>query len=217
MRSRIVALITLLVFAVTPGVAGATAATGLDLSGTDSLNDSTAIREGRQPACSNRRDDDRDGTVDYRPGQLGDPGCTSRGDRSERGSITCDNGIDDDLDGKTDYSVVPRLRDPDCTDPTDAVEEAMTVLPEKPPSACSLVGDTPTSVTFQNNFVSVTVAVYWVDYACNEVLYATLSPGTGYTQPSWVTHPWRVREQATHGLLVDAAPLGPDAIKITVP
>jgi hypothetical protein len=80
-----------------------------------------------------------------------------------------------------------------------------------------LVGDTPTSVTFLNNFISVTVAVYWVDYACNEVLYATLTPGTGYTQPSWVTHPWRVREQATGGLLVDAPPMGLDPITITVP
>jgi hypothetical protein len=56
------------------------------------------------PACSNHLDDDGDGVADF-AGGLGDPGCTSAADDSEREASgpSCDNGIDDDMSGLLDY------------------------------------------------------------------------------------------------------------------
>ena len=92
-------------------------------------------------ACSNGRDDDFDGKVDY----PADPGCTSPTDTDEYNApapplppaplppaplppapspppppavtYACSNGRDDDFDGKVDYPA-----DPGCTSPTDTDE-----------------------------------------------------------------------------------------------
>lgn len=61
--------------------------------------------------CSDRRDDDADGRVDF----PGDPGCTSGFDGSETSfALVCDNDVDDDDDGLEDYP-----DDPGCSDPLD--------------------------------------------------------------------------------------------------
>ena len=76
-------------------------------------------------ACSNGRDDDSDGLVDY----PADPGCSSASDNDEYNAhapppppappttYACSNGIDDDFDGKVDYPA-----DPGCSSPTDTDE-----------------------------------------------------------------------------------------------
>jgi len=71
-------------------------------------------------ACSNGRDDDSDGKVDY----PADPGCSSASDDDEYNapappppSYACSNGLDDDFDGKVDYPA-----DPGCSSPTDTLE-----------------------------------------------------------------------------------------------
>jgi hypothetical protein len=52
------------------------------------------------PDCSDNRDNDGDGLMDY-PEDLG---CSNAADDSERNlSFPCDDGIDNDLDGLTDY------------------------------------------------------------------------------------------------------------------
>jgi uncharacterized protein YkwD len=68
-------------------------------------------------ACSNGKDDDGDGKVDY----PADPGCSSTTDNDEYNAppapaptYACSNGRDDDGDGKVDYPA-----DPGCTSPTD--------------------------------------------------------------------------------------------------
>ncbi len=38
------------------------------------------------------------------------------------------------------------------------------------------------------------VNVYWINYDCTEELYMTLGPGKSYSQDSFVTHPWVVRD-----------------------
>lgn len=65
-------------------------------------------------ACSNGRDDDRDGRVDF--GE--DAGCLSSFDGSERSPIlACDDGLDGDGDGLVDFPA-----DPSCVEPEDEDE-----------------------------------------------------------------------------------------------
>lgn len=71
-------------------------------------------------ACANGLDDDGDGQTDYFPGLLGDQGCTSASDDSERepGSyLVCDDGIDNDGDGAIDFPA-----DPECVNAVDLSE-----------------------------------------------------------------------------------------------
>jgi Tol biopolymer transport system component len=53
----------------------------------------------------------------------------------------------------------------------------------------SISGDTPSTIDF-NNVSGRTVDVYWLDYDGNRVHYNTLANGQGYTQETWITHPW---------------------------
>ncbi|MEZ5535325.1 MAG: hypothetical protein R3F02_06835 [Thiolinea sp.] len=46
-----------------------------------------------------------------------------------------------------------------------------------------------------NNQLPFAVDVFWLDYQGREKRYKTLEPGEGYTQSTFETHPWRVRQQ----------------------
>jgi hypothetical protein len=63
------------------------------------------------------------------------------------------------------------------------------------PSLKSLRGDTKATVTFQN-LSGGTIRAYWLNYLGQRVLYRQIDGGGGYTQPTFITHPW---------VLVDAA------------
>ena len=68
------------------------------------------------PVCSDGKDNDSDGLIDY----PADPGCTSTTDTDETDpppSPACADGIDNDSDGLVDYPA-----DPGCTSPTDTDE-----------------------------------------------------------------------------------------------
>jgi hypothetical protein len=65
------------------------------------------------PACSDGKDNDGDGAIDY----PADPGCSSQTDTNERGTIACDDGTDNDSDRKIDYPA-----DSGCTGPADTSE-----------------------------------------------------------------------------------------------
>jgi flagellar hook protein FlgE len=59
--------------------------------------------------CSDGRDDDGDGLIDY----PADPGCRSQIDPSERSELlVCDDGVDNDCDGALDYPADPSCRGP---------------------------------------------------------------------------------------------------------
>jgi len=66
----------------------------------------------RAPQCSDERDNDGDGFIDY----PNDPGCTSPQDDDEANNSApeCSDGIDNDDDGWVDYPY-----DPGCTDRSD--------------------------------------------------------------------------------------------------
>ncbi len=68
---------------------------------------------GTPPACSDGKDNDGDGFVDYPT----DIGCTSPQDSTETGTPQCSDGIDNDRDTYTDYPA-----DNGCSSPNDREE-----------------------------------------------------------------------------------------------
>jgi hypothetical protein len=75
------------------------------------------------PECGDGVDNDCDGLIDFQPGGLGDPGCDSPDDPSERGTVACDDGIDNDSDGKADFHLPTcGVGDSKCSSPIDADE-----------------------------------------------------------------------------------------------
>jgi hypothetical protein len=77
----------------------------------------TAASEGHAvappPQCSDTRDNDGDGRIDY----PADPGCSSSSDDNEADNPQCSDGRDNDGDGKIDYPA-----DPGCSSATDNSE-----------------------------------------------------------------------------------------------
>jgi len=65
---------------------------------------------------------------------------------------------------------------------------------------CSTGWSSTANLKIVNNYNKY-VDLYWVDYQCNEVKYVTLNPGVTHLQPSFVTHPWRIRESNSGKLL----------------
>ena len=80
------------------------------------------------------------------------------------------------------------------TNTTTARSAVIPALPE-PVNLRSLRGDTATALTFVNE-INIAVTVNWLDYQGKEVYYATLQPGQAYTQQTYESHPWVVRETA---------------------
>jgi len=65
-----------------------------------------------------------------------------------------------------------------------------------PAYACSLEtslhsinGNQTAAILFQNASGNIR-NVYWLNYGGTRQLYATLSPGQGYVQGTFLTHPW---------------------------
>ncbi|PXF47573.1 hypothetical protein BWQ96_02717 [Gracilariopsis chorda] len=57
----------------------------------------------------------------------------------------------------------------------------------------SIDSKTETFLMFSNDSDSL-VDLWWIDYYGREVYYASIRPGTTHMQPSYVTHPWVVRD-----------------------
>ncbi|GAC1566086.1 MAG: hypothetical protein NVS2B2_38340 [Ktedonobacteraceae bacterium] len=49
------------------------------------------------------------------------------------------------------------------------------------------------SIAF-NNFSSSVVDTYWVNFQGDEVHYNQLGPGQSYSQQTYVSHPWRIKD-----------------------
>lgn len=69
-----------------------------------------------------------------------------------------------------------------------------TPISPSPSENCSEDSWIPTEITFVNRG-NETVLTYWIDYDCEEVLYQTVDPGYQYTQQTFVTHPWVIRNR----------------------
>jgi hypothetical protein len=64
---------------------------------------------------------------------------------------------------------------------------------EDPP--VSLNSNTPTEMVFVNQTSGI-LYTYWIDFGGNRVLYSTIMPGQRVEQPTYLTHPWLVIDDA---------------------
>lgn len=99
------------------------------------------------------------------------------------------------------------------TNTTTVSNAVITTLPE-PVNLYSLRGDKATALTFVNE-LNVSVTVNWLDYKGKEVNYATLLPGQAYTQPTYDTHPWVIRE-STHNAPVKIVVATPESTVVKI-
>lgn len=60
---------------------------------------------------------------------------------------------------------------------------------------------TSSQITFTNNSVSTSLAIYWIDLDGNERYYTTLQPRASYTQDTYIGHIWNVRNSSNSNLL----------------
>lgn len=81
--------------------------------------------------------------------------------------------------------------------PTSTFTPTATATP-----TCSVPSTTFANTTFFNSS-SQTIAVYWVDFSCRLVLYATLNPGTSLIQGTYIGHRWWFVDSATGHLIAD--------------
>ncbi|HEU0296998.1 MAG TPA: hypothetical protein VFR47_29940 [Anaerolineales bacterium] len=79
--------------------------------------------------------------------------------------------------------------------PTSTFTSTATVTPD-----CSAPSTTSANTTFFNSSLQ-TVAVYWVDFSCRLVLYATLSPGQSLIQGTYIGHRWWFIDSSTEHLI----------------
>ena len=101
------------------------------------------------------------------------------------------------------------LGQPDASSGTPAVVLAGTT--------CSGPGTQPVTLTFENRMSNRSLDLLWVDQHCTEVKYATLWPGANHVQPTFVGHPWRLRDTATGALYKEYVAVLPIAAEVTVP
>jgi hypothetical protein len=80
-------------------------------------------------------------------------------------------------------------------------------IAESTPTVCSTAGVTHAELMVHNTCGALTIEMFWVNYQCAEMTYGTVAPGQTFVNNSWVSHPWRLRDAATHALLREIPPL----------
>ena len=111
-------------------------------------------------------------------------------------------------------TLCPLLTGCDSVSNTTTANDAVIVRLAEPENLHSLRGDTPTELTFVNE-LNIGVTVNWLDYTGKEVYYATLLPGQAYTQQTFDTHPWVIRENIHHApVKIVVATAEPTVVKI---
>lgn len=71
-----------------------------------------------------------------------------------------------------------------------------------PAADCSVVSTAPATTTFFNSS-ALTIDVYWVDFSCNLILYATLTGGQSSIQETYIGYRWWFIDSATGHLISD--------------
>jgi hypothetical protein len=84
---------------------------------------------------------------------------------------------------------------------------ANTTLAQQPNTldSCSVSWNTTTTLKIENNHDKY-IDVYWMNYQCKEQLYSTVPPGGTLIQPTFVSHPWRIRENGSGKILKQVTP-----------
>jgi len=93
------------------------------------------------------------------------------------------------------YTVTATLTATRTFTPTSTFTATATVTPD-----CSAPSTTSANTTFFNSSLQ-TVAVYWVDFSCRLVLYATLSPGQSLIQGTYIGYRWWFIDSSTEHLI----------------
>lgn len=60
------------------------------------------------------------------------------------------------------------------------------------------------------NSCGYSIEVFWVNYQCEEASYQVISGGDSWSVTSFVTHPWRIRDEASGDLILEIPPLQGD-------
>lgn len=62
-----------------------------------------------------------------------------------------------------------------------------------------------------------TLKVYWLDFSGRRVLYKTLKPQQGYTQLTYLTHPWLITDASDNAWYLYYADAQPRTVEILEP
>jgi len=76
-----------------------------------------------------------------------------------------------------------------------------TPIPEAAPAKCSTAGGHTVTLALRSTCTTTTVDIFWVDFKCQEVFSGVLAPGETWNQETWDSHPFRLRDHATHRLV----------------
>lgn len=77
----------------------------------------------------------------------------------------------------------------------------------------SINSDNPTSITFYNKRAK-TISVNWIDFRGNVVFYKALRPGEYYTQPTYLTHPWLIKDIREGKFVEGFLPISDDSVAL---
>jgi hypothetical protein len=83
-------------------------------------------------------------------------------------------------------------------------------------TVCSVGADASASLVVQNNCTQ-NVDLWWVSYQCSEAFYSTIQAGAAVVQPSFASHPWRLRLPDAGPVIKEIAPLHPGTTVVVVP
>lgn len=82
-----------------------------------------------------------------------------------------------------------------------SASEACASMPEATPAKCSTPGGHTVTLALKSTCTTTTLDIFWVDYKCQEIFSGTLAPGETWHQETWDSHPFRLRDHATHRLV----------------
>ena len=85
-----------------------------------------------------------------------------------------------------------------------------------PSNVCSQNSVQATTLTFQNSS-GRNLQLFWVDYTCKEVSYGSLGPAESKDMPTFLTHPWRVRDAETSALYKELVTSSTSRVVVTIP
>ncbi len=149
-------------------------------------------------------------------GSAGDPSGDPTGDPSgdPSGDPTGDPSGEASTDtGATDTSGAKGTSDSSTSSSDEATGDGGGCLgeplPEVPPQVCSMRSATPAELEIENE-CAYSIRVLWVDDDCDEISYQVVSGEDSWSVSSFVTHPWRIRNQQTGELILEIPPLSGD-------
>ncbi|CAN5709833.1 hypothetical protein BH11MYX4_BH11MYX4_14980 [soil metagenome] len=160
----------------------------------------TAVATREDPATA---DGGRDATAGPEPADA-DPQAAPAGGSSEAPI--------GDLDAGEDASSTTELPRFEIIAPAGGKFRILAPGAAKPCSVASGQG-----ATFAvKNFTAEKVSVRWVDYGCVEHDYGTVNPNKAKSQPTFVTHRWRIRSDVDAGILGDFVLDAPGTYQVIV-